>query len=98
MTTSLTVSMDEGLKEAFADFCKRTGMNPSVAINIFASTVVQEQRIPFEISTRSTSEREHEKQLIAAAWRGYEDIMAGNIYTQVEAEAKLLQLRAAAGK
>ncbi len=48
--TTINVRMDETLKKQFEDFCNKTGLNISVAFNIFAKTVVREQKIPFEIS------------------------------------------------
>lgn len=49
--TSVSVRMDENLKKEFEKFCDETGMNITTAVNIFAKTVVREQRIPFEIET-----------------------------------------------
>jgi DNA-damage-inducible protein J len=46
----VNIRMDEDLKTNFEHFCKATGMNISVAINMFVAKVVSEQRIPFEIS------------------------------------------------
>jgi DNA-damage-inducible protein J len=46
----VNIRMDEELKTNFENFCKSVGMNISVAINMFVSKVVNEQRIPFEIS------------------------------------------------
>ena len=47
----LSVRMEESLKQEFDAFCAEIGMNASVAVNIFARTVVREKRIPFEITT-----------------------------------------------
>ncbi len=47
---NLNVRMDEDVKRRFDEFCAEVGMNASVAINLFARTVVREQRIPFEIT------------------------------------------------
>jgi DNA-damage-inducible protein J len=43
--------MDEDVKRQFDSFCSEVGMNASVAVNMFAKTVVREKRIPFEITT-----------------------------------------------
>ena len=48
-----SVRMDENLKNELDELCAQFGMNTSVAINIFARTVVRERRIPFEISAVS---------------------------------------------
>jgi DNA-damage-inducible protein J len=42
--------MDNELKEKFETLCGVFGMNPSVAMTIFAKAVVRERRIPFEIT------------------------------------------------
>ena len=46
---TFSVRMDENLKEQFESLCRNFGMNMATAINIFASAVVRERRIPFEI-------------------------------------------------
>lgn len=72
--TTINVRMDETLKKQFEKFCNETGMNISVAINIFAKTVVREQRIPFEIETDqfySKTNQEYLAKVIA-------DIKSGN--------------------
>lgn len=45
----ISVKVDPDDKEAFEAFCKQTGMNISVAINMFIKTVIREKRIPFEV-------------------------------------------------
>ena len=50
--TTLSIRMDEDVKREFDAFCSAVGMNTSVAINLFAKTVIRERRIPFEISLR----------------------------------------------
>jgi DNA-damage-inducible protein J len=46
--------MDEAVKRAFDAFCADVGMNASVAVNLFARTVLRERRIPFEIAASDT--------------------------------------------
>lgn len=41
--------MDEDIKKRFDAFCDDIGINTSAAVNMFARTVLREQRIPFEI-------------------------------------------------
>ena len=48
--TNVNIRMDESTKIAFDKFCEEIGLSVSSAFNIFAKTVVREQRIPFEIS------------------------------------------------
>ena len=47
---TLSVRMDEDVKRQFDKFCGEVGMNASVAVNLFAKTVIRERRIPFEIA------------------------------------------------
>ena len=48
-TASVTIRMDEGLKQDFEEFCTDKGMSMTTAFNIFAKQAVREDRIPFEI-------------------------------------------------
>lgn len=48
--TNVNIRMDESTKKAFDKFCSEIGLSVSSAFNIFAKTVVREQRIPFELS------------------------------------------------
>lgn len=45
----LSVRVDSDDKKKFETFCDQTGMNVSVAINMFVKTVLREQKLPFEI-------------------------------------------------
>lgn len=51
--TTLSIRMDENVKEQFDAFCSDVGMNTSVAINLFARAVLRERKIPFEISANA---------------------------------------------
>lgn len=48
--STISIRIDSQLKKDFEEFCKNVGMNMTTAISIFATTVLKEQRIPFEIS------------------------------------------------
>lgn len=45
-----SVRMESDVKNELDKICAQLGLNTSVAINIFARTVIREKRIPFEIS------------------------------------------------
>lgn len=47
---TFSVRMDEHLKNQFEGLCQEFGMNISTAINVFARAVVNQRRIPFEIT------------------------------------------------
>lgn len=49
--TNLSVRIDEKDKKSFEKFCNETGMNVSVAINMFIKSVLREYKLPFEIKT-----------------------------------------------
>lgn len=49
--TNVNIRMDETTKKAFDRFCEEIGISVSSAFNVFAKTVVREQRIPFELTT-----------------------------------------------
>ena len=49
--TTINIRMDETTKVAFDKFCREIGLSTSTAFNIFAKTVVREQRIPFALTT-----------------------------------------------
>ena len=48
-TATFSIRMDDNLKKDFSEICKSFGMNVSTAINVFAKTVVNQKKIPFEI-------------------------------------------------
>ncbi len=48
--TNVNIRMDENLKQQFDHLCNELGFNMSTAFNIFAKTMVRQQKIPFEIS------------------------------------------------
>ena len=48
--TNVNIRMDESLKKQFDHLCGELGLNMSTAINIFAKTMVRQQKIPFEVS------------------------------------------------
>ena len=47
--TMVNFRMDEDLKKKMEVTCKKMGLNMTTAFTIFATKVVQDQRIPFEI-------------------------------------------------
>ena len=54
--TTVNIRMDEATKVAFDQFCREIGLSASAAFNIFAKTVVREQRIPFALTTEVPNE------------------------------------------
>ena len=54
--TTLSVRLDSADKKRFEEFCSETGMNVSVAINMFIKAVLRESRIPFSIECEIPNE------------------------------------------
>ena len=49
--TTICIRVDADLKKNFEEFCDSVGMSMSTAVNIFIKKAVNEQRIPFELTT-----------------------------------------------
>ena len=48
---TLSVRMNSDDKRRFEEFCDETGMNVSVAINMFVKAVLRENRLSFDVKT-----------------------------------------------
>lgn len=48
--TNINIRMDDNLKMQFDRLCSELGLNMTTAFNIFARTMVRQQKIPFEIA------------------------------------------------
>lgn len=48
--TNINIRMDQNLKQQFDHLCTELGLNMSTAFNIFAKTMVRQQKIPFEVA------------------------------------------------
>ena len=83
--TTLSVRMDEELKKKFDDFCSDVGLNATVAVNLFVKTVVRENRIPFEITSRPAAAR-------GAVRAAEEDLEQGRLQSYENAGALLRDL------
>lgn len=52
-TLNLSVRVDANDKKNFEQFCDEVGMNVSTAINMFIKVVLREQKLPFEIRSKT---------------------------------------------
>jgi DNA-damage-inducible protein J len=52
-TTTFSVRLDSDVKRDFDRFCHAVGINTTTAINMFVRSVIREQRLPFEVTTRT---------------------------------------------
>ena len=57
-TVVFTVRMEEGLKKRFEETCESFGISMTAAMNLFATAVVNEQCIPFQIRSGGRSREE----------------------------------------
>ena len=57
----ISVRVDKEDKKGFENFCNKTGMNVSTAINLFIKNVLKEQKLPFEIKAQSYEDYVYEK-------------------------------------
>lgn len=48
--TNINIRIDDDLKQQFDRLCCELGLNMSTAFNIFAKTMVRQQKIPFEVA------------------------------------------------
>lgn len=74
--TSMTIRVDEQLKQRFDFLCDEFGLSSSAALNIFMKAVVRERRIPFEIS--AVTEKETREQGWEAFMRMREAALASD--------------------
>lgn len=80
--TNVNIRMDEKTKKAFDAFCSEIGLSVSSVFNMFAKTVVREQRIPFEISAEVPNKETQEA--IAEVQRMKNDSSIGKAYDDVD--------------
>ena len=80
--TNISIRIDEDLKKQFDEFCSNVGMSMTTAFCIFAKTVVNEQKIPFEI--RSHKPNEATLAAINEVKRMKEDHSVGKSYSDVD--------------
>ena len=60
-TLNLSVRVDAIDKKSFEQFCDKVGMNVSTAINMFIKAVLREQKLPFEVCSKTFDDMVYEK-------------------------------------
>lgn len=78
--TMVNFRMDSELKRKMDKICKEMGLTPTAAYTLFATKVIQERRIPFEI----TADPFFSKQNIERLNRAISDIKAGRNMSEHE--------------
>jgi len=59
----LSIRIDSDDKKAFEEFCNETGLNVSVAINLYVKNVIHKQKLPFEVEADPFYSQENIKRL-----------------------------------
>lgn len=54
---TISIRVDQNLKQNFDKLCEDFGISTTAAFNIFMRTVVRERRIPFEIRSESEAQK-----------------------------------------
>ena len=49
---NLTIRIDNNDKQEFARICEKIGLSVSTAFNVFVKSVIREEKIPFELSSK----------------------------------------------
>ena len=80
--TNINIRMDEQLKKQFDHLCNELGMNMTTAFNIFAKTMVRQQRTPFEVSLETPNAETREA--IQEVQRMKADPKLGKSYSDVD--------------
>ena len=70
--TAFTVRMDAEVKKRFDELCKDFGMSANTAFNMFARTVIKQERIPFEVESENQAK-------LQRAWEAIERMRASAI-------------------
>lgn len=60
-TINLSVRVNANDKKSFEQFCDNVGMNVSTAINMFIKAVLREQKLPFEVRSKTFNDTIYEK-------------------------------------
>ena len=87
---TISVRVDQSLKNNFDNLCEDFGISTTTAINIFMRAVVRERRIPFEI--RSETEAQKRQNVLdtfasmraAVAEAGISDMTLDEINTEIK--------------
>ena len=84
-TTTIHIRMDEKLKEDFELVVSDLGFNMTTVFNAFARSVVRNDRLPAEMTTRKIDPFYSEKNMIALR-ESIEQIHRGQVHTFADVE------------
>ena len=66
------------IRKKFETFCNETGMNVSVAVNMFMKKVIREQKIPFEVNIDPFYSQEN----LAEIQRRIDEVKSGKAHSK----------------
>lgn len=84
---TITVRLDDNLKNNFAETCNELGMDMTTAFTIFAKKVTREKKIPFEVSYDPFYSERNMNYLM----QSMEQIKAGNVIEKTMAELEAME-------
>lgn len=61
--TTMSIRVDENDKKRFDEFCDQTGLNASVAVNMYIKAVLRENCIPFDVKVDPFYSKENMERL-----------------------------------
>lgn len=61
--TTMSIRVDENDKKRFDEFCDQTGLNASVAVNMYIKAVLRENCIPFDVKADPFYSKENMERL-----------------------------------
>lgn len=85
--TTITVRLDDNLKNNFAETCNELGMDMTTAFTIFAKKVTREKKIPFEVSYDPFYSERNMNYLM----QSMEQIKVGNVIEKTMAELEAME-------
>lgn len=87
---TISVRVDQSLKNNFDNLCEDFGISTTTAINIFMRAVVRERRIPFEIRSETEAQKRQNaldtfaSMRAAVAEAGIPDMTLDEINTEIK--------------
>ena len=65
--SSITFRIEKQMKQQLESVCKKIGLTPSSALNVFAAAMIKEQGIPFPVTAKESVNRMSKEELVKNA-------------------------------
>ncbi len=85
-TSLLSARVDNATKIQFVDTCESIGLNPSQAIKLFATAVVNSGSIPFELKAKQPNQQTLEAMLELEQGKGISADSVKALFQDLDAE------------